>query len=69
VIGAHWRIHHRAFRYVREATTPIIRLNMYWLLLIVITPFTTKTLSVGQQNLLRFGLYAGTRRCHSPSSQ
>lgn len=38
VIGAHWRIHHRAFRYVREATTPIIRLNMYWLLLIVITP-------------------------------
>jgi uncharacterized membrane protein len=61
VISAHWRIHHRVFRYVREATKPIIRLNVYWLLLIVITPFTTETLSVGQQNLFRFGLYAGTQ--------
>jgi uncharacterized membrane protein len=61
VIGAHWRLHHRAFRYVRVATTPIIRLNMYWLLLIVITPFTTRTLSVGPPNLLRFGLYAATQ--------
>jgi uncharacterized membrane protein len=61
VIAAHWRIHHRVFRYVREATSSIIRLNMYWLLLIVITPFTTKTLSVGHQNVLRFGLYAGTQ--------
>ncbi|HEU4909548.1 MAG TPA: TMEM175 family protein [Propionibacteriaceae bacterium] len=61
VIGAHWRLHHRMFRYVRVATTAIIRLNMYWLLLIVITPFTTRMLSVGQQNLLRFGVYAATQ--------
>jgi hypothetical protein len=61
VIGAHWRLHHRVFRYVRHATRAIIRLNLYWLLLIVITPFTTKTLSIGQQNLLRFGLYAVTQ--------
>jgi uncharacterized membrane protein len=61
VIGAHWRLHHRVFRYVRHATRAIIRLNLYWLLLIVITPFTTKTLSIGHQNLLRFGLYAVTQ--------
>jgi len=61
VIGAHWRIHHRVFRYVRVANRQIIALNMYWLLLIVITPFTTKTLSIGDQNLLRFGLYATTQ--------
>ncbi len=39
----------------------LIRLNMYWLLLIVIIPFTTSTLSGGQPNLLRFGLYAATQ--------
>jgi uncharacterized membrane protein len=61
VIGAHWRLHHRVFRYVRVASTAIIRLNMYWLLLIVITPFTTRTLSVDGQNMLRFSLYAGTQ--------
>ena len=61
VIGAHWRLHHRVFGYVRHATRAIIRLNLYWLLLIVITPFTTKTLSIGHQNLLRFGLYAVTQ--------
>ena len=61
VIVAHWRLHHRVFRYVRHATRAIIRLNLYWLLLIVITPFTTKTLSIGHQNLLRFGLYAVTQ--------
>jgi uncharacterized membrane protein len=61
VIAAHWRIHHRVFRYVHVATRPIISLNIYWLLLIVITPFTTKMLSVGHVNLLRFGGYAATQ--------
>jgi uncharacterized membrane protein len=61
VIASHWRIHHRVFRYVREATSPIIRLNLLWLLFIVITPFTTKMLSAGSINLLRFAGYAGTQ--------
>lgn len=61
VIATHWQIHHRVFRYVRIATRPIIRLNIYWLLLIVITPFTTKMLSIGDMNLLRFGVYAATQ--------
>ena len=61
VIASHWRIHHRVFRYVREATTPIIQLNILWLLFVVITPFTTKMLSAGQMNILRFGTYAGTQ--------
>lgn len=50
VIAAHWRLHHRIFRYVRVATKAIIRLNIYWLLLIVLTPFTTKLLSIGHMN-------------------
>jgi uncharacterized membrane protein len=61
VIAAHWRLHHRVFRYVRVASPAIIRLNIYWLLLIVITPFTTRTLSVDHMNVLRFGLYAATQ--------
>jgi uncharacterized membrane protein len=61
VIAAHWRLHHRIFRYVRVATKAIIRLNIYWLLLIVLTPFTTKMLSIGHMNLLRFGTYAATQ--------
>jgi uncharacterized membrane protein len=61
VIAAHWRLHHRVFRYVRVASPAIIRLNIYWLLLIVITPFTTRTLSVDHMNILRFGLYAATQ--------
>jgi uncharacterized membrane protein len=61
VIAAHWRLHHRVFRYMRVASVAIIRLNIYWLLLIVITPFTTKTLSVDHLNILRFGLYAVTQ--------
>jgi TMEM175 potassium channel family protein len=61
VIGAHWRLHHRVFRYVRVASAALISLNMLWLLLIVITPFTTKTLSVDRMNILRFGLYAVTQ--------
>ena len=61
VIAAHWRIHHRVFRYVRIAIRPIISLNIWWLLLIVLTPFTTKMLSVGHVNLLRFGVYATTQ--------
>lgn len=61
VIASHWRLHHRVFRYVREATTRIIQLNILWLLFIVITPFTTRMLSAGRMNLLRFGFYAGTQ--------
>ena len=61
VIASHWRIHHRVFRYVREASTAIIQLNILWLLFIVITPFTTRMLSAGEMNILRFGTYAGTQ--------
>jgi uncharacterized membrane protein len=57
------------FRYVCVATTAIIRLNMYWLLLIVITPFTTRMLSVRQQNLLRFGFTPRPGRSNLRSSR
>jgi hypothetical protein len=40
-----------------------------WPLLIVITPFTTRMLSVGQQNLLRFGFTPRPRRFNLRSSR
>ena len=59
VIAFHWRTHHRVFRYVDQVTGRVITLNMFWLFLIVITPFITKFLNSGPINLLRFGTYAG----------
>lgn len=60
VISAHWRFHHGLFRYVRHASQHVVTLNFGWLFLLVITPFTTKLISLGEGNLLRFGIYAST---------
>ena len=58
VISAHWRVHHQVFRYVGGSSRMLVRLNLNWLLLAVITPFTTKLLSEGRINIVRFGAYA-----------
>ncbi len=65
VIANHWRIHHRVFRYVNRVTAPVISLNIWWLFLIVITPFTTKLLSTGELNIVRFGTYAAVEAIQS----
>lgn len=58
VIGAHWRAHHRLFRYVVRLDTPIITLNMIWMLMIVITPWATRLLSGSGGFGVRFTIYA-----------
>ncbi len=61
VIAIHWSTHFRVFRYLRSVSPRLIQLNTVWLLLIVLTPFTTKIISLGDGNLLRFSIYAGSQ--------
>lgn len=58
MVAFHWRTHHRVFRYVNRVTSLVLSLNIYWLFLIVITPFITKLLSFGDINIMRFATYA-----------
>jgi uncharacterized membrane protein len=58
VIAAHWRAHHRVFRYVVRADRPVIGLNLLWLLFVVLTPFFTRMLIEGEPDFVRFTLYA-----------
>ena len=58
VVGAHWRGHHRTFRYVTVLGGQLPRLTMYWLLMQVITPFATRTLTADGAFQVRFTFYA-----------
>jgi uncharacterized membrane protein len=58
VIGNHWRLHHRLFRYVSRLDTRIITLNLVWLLMIVVIPFATKLISGNGGFGVRFSIYA-----------
>lgn len=58
VIGAHWRVHHRVFRYLHAVDRPFVHLSFGWLLVIVATPFLTVVLREGDLGVVRFGLYA-----------
>jgi uncharacterized membrane protein len=58
VIANHWTIHHRVFGWVRHVDGSVIRLNLFWLFLVVINPFLTRVLTEGDSNVLRFGMYA-----------
>ncbi|MEU9130660.1 TMEM175 family protein [Kitasatospora sp. NPDC048540] len=42
----HWLLHQRLFRYAKGIDGGAIRWNLAWLLMIVITPFATKLLTV-----------------------
>lgn len=62
-IAAAWGDHHDAFRYTRRMDQRLRTLNMGWLLMIVVTPFATKLLTVGSHegpdvHAVRFGFYA-----------
>jgi uncharacterized membrane protein len=46
VIARHWRTHHFLFADVTRLTPRIITVNFLWLLMIVITPFATRLLTV-----------------------
>ncbi len=61
VIGSHWQVHHRVFRYVARADGPLVRLDLLWLLLVVLQPFMTRVVNEGDLDLLRFAAYAGAQ--------
>jgi uncharacterized membrane protein len=58
VIGRHWRLHHRLFRYVSRLDSRLISLNLGWLLMIVIMPFATRLIAGNGGFGVRFGIYA-----------
>lgn len=58
VVGMHWAAHHRLFRYLIGMTPQLMRLNMAWLLMIVITPYLTRVVHEGGLDLVKFTLFA-----------
>jgi uncharacterized membrane protein len=58
VIAAHWRGHHRVFRYVTHADSRLSGLTLGWLFLQVITPFATAVITGDGAFQVRFGFYA-----------
>lgn len=58
VIGNHWAIHRRIFRYVNRLNHQVIVLNMVWLLMMILTPFATRMLTGDGGFGVRFTIYA-----------
>lgn len=59
VIGTHWATHRRIFRYVCRLSGHVGKLNMLWLLLMIVTPPATKLLAADGGALgVRFTIYA-----------
>jgi uncharacterized membrane protein len=58
VIAAHWRSHHRVFRYVTATNSRLTALTMYWLLMLVVTPFATDVIGGEGAFQARFVFYA-----------
>lgn len=65
VIGSQWLGHHKAYRYVARLGGRIILYNLVWLMLMVVTPFATRTLTgpgdTGASTPIRFTFYAGVQ--------
>jgi len=58
VIASHWRAHHRVFRHVAAVSSRLTNLTVYWLLLLVVTPFSTDVIGGDGAFQVRFGFYA-----------
>jgi uncharacterized membrane protein len=58
VIGSHWATHRRVFRYVSRLNVVVGRLNMVWLLMMVLTPFAANLLAISGGFGVRFSIYA-----------
>jgi uncharacterized membrane protein len=58
VIANHWRSHHRLYRDVARLDRRIISINMFWLLLIIITPWATRLIAGNGGFGARFAIYA-----------
>jgi uncharacterized membrane protein len=57
VIGNQWMTHRRVFRYVGRLTGWVGRLNMLWLLMMVLTPPATRMLAGSGALGVRFAVY------------
>lgn len=60
VIANFWLGHHRLFEHVRAYNTALIRLNLLWLLTIVVLPFPTEIIGAFPSNRFTAGFYTGT---------
>jgi uncharacterized membrane protein len=60
VIASFWLGHHRVFEHVRAYTTGMMRLNLLWLLTIVVLPFPTEIIGAFDSSQFTAGLYTGT---------
>ncbi|MER7249215.1 TMEM175 family protein [Kribbella sp. NPDC000426] len=60
VIANFWLGHHRVFEHVRAYTTRLIRVNLLWLLTIVVLPFPTEIIGAFPSDRFTAGLYTGT---------
>jgi uncharacterized membrane protein len=63
VIAAAWRRYHKIFRYIERVDPHVVTYNLVWLLIMVLTPFATKLLTItGPSTVgphaLQFGFYA-----------
>lgn len=61
VIGGNWFDHHLVFKYVTAIPARLRSANMVWLLMIVLTPFVTRTLTADGGFEVRFILYASVQ--------
>jgi uncharacterized membrane protein len=59
VVGGLWSIHHLRFRYIQRCDTPLIWLNLLFLMVIGIVPFASSVLSQ-HPNAAGYALYDGT---------
>ena len=57
VIGGHWSSHRQVFRYVSRWNQVVGRLNMLWLLMMVMTPFGARLLAASGGFAIRFTIY------------
>jgi uncharacterized membrane protein len=58
VIANHWSTHRKQFRYVCKLDSRLTRLNMLWLLMIILVPFSTRVVTSDGQLGARFMVYA-----------
>jgi uncharacterized membrane protein len=61
IIGNNWSAHRRTFRYVSRLNSGLSGLNMIWLLMIILTPFTARLLAAQGGFGVRFAIYALTQ--------
>jgi uncharacterized membrane protein len=54
----HWTAHRRIFRYVSRMNARVSQLNMLWLLLMIVVPYTTKIVTGHGELGARFTVYA-----------